>query len=238
MKFVALIVITLVFANVQAGELDTAEQKIKEGLQLILPDVEITRVRHAPIPGMYEVVLGPEVIYITGDARYVLRGELLDLGERRNVTESTRAENRRAVLAKVSQTDMIEFSNGNPKHVIYIFTDPDCGFCRKLHQDVPYLTEQGVAIRYLAYPRAGVGSSTYNKMVSVWCAKDQQAAMDKAKAGQAVEERQCNNPVEAQLKTGQMIGIRGTPAIILEDGQQLPGYVEPNELLAILNSGR
>lgn len=238
MRILVLILMVCLVTGVQAGDINEAKRNISEGLQVLSPDIDITHIREAPVPGLYEVLVGPDVIYMTGDGRFVLRGELLDLDERRNITESTRSENRRDVLSKLSETDMIEFSNGNASHVVYIFTDPDCGFCRKLHQDVPYLTERGVAVRYLAYPRAGVGSGTYKKMVSVWCADDRQAAMDKAKAGQDVEERQCNNPVEAQLKTGQLLGVRGTPAIILESGQQLPGYVEPDELLAILNSGR
>lgn len=222
---------------VQAEERSDIERNIREGLQKIAPDMEISQIRSTDIEGLYEVVIGAEVIYMSADGRYVLRGDLLDLEEQRNVTENVRSQSRREQLAALSKADMIRFSNGNAEHVIHVFTDVDCGYCRKLHQDVSYLTEHGVEVRYLAYPRAGLDSDTFETMEAVWCSSDRQAALTDAKSGKEIKAPDCDNPVAAQYRTGQHLGIRGTPAIFLESGRQLPGYVPPKELLSILDSG-
>ncbi|MCS3904450.1 thiol:disulfide interchange protein DsbC [Methylohalomonas lacus] len=220
----------------QAQDSSEIEQNIREGLQKIAPDMEISRIRPTDVEGLYEVVIGAEVIYMSADGRYLLRGDLLDLKEQRNVSDNVRSQARRELLADVSKDEMIRFSNGESKHVIHVFTDIDCGYCRKLHQDVSYLTEQGVEVRYLAYPRAGLDSDTSEMMEAVWCSSDRQAALTDAKSGKEIEAESCDNPVAEQYKMGQTMGIRGTPAIFLESGRQLPGYVPPKELLSILDS--
>ncbi len=224
-------------AEPAAQEQAEAEQSIRAGLDALAPDIEINRIQPAPIAGLYEVIIGTDVVYMTADGRYVLRGELLDLHTQRNVSENVRAAVRREVLSQLSTDDMIRFSSGESEHFVYVFTDTDCGYCRKLHQDVPFLVEQGVEVRYLAYPREGVDSDTFREMEAVWCAKDRKAALTRAKQGQKIQSQKCANPVAAQYKTGQTLGVRGTPAIFLKSGRELPGYVPPEELLSILNGG-
>lgn len=223
---------------VAAADTSGIERNIRDGLSRIAPDMEVDQVNPTPIDGLYEVVLGAEVIYMTADGRYVLRGELLDLEKQANLTQEVRADMRQQLLADLPMDNMIRFSNGKSDHVIYVFTDTDCGYCRKLHQDVPYLTDHGVEVRYLAYPRAGLDSKTYNEMASVWCADDRQAALTRAKQNEKVETRDCDNPVADQYELGRRIGVNGTPAIYLENGRALPGYVPPEQLLAILNGDR
>jgi thiol:disulfide interchange protein DsbC len=118
---------------------------------------------------------------------------------------------------------------------VSIFTDIDCGFCRRLHAEMAQYNKQGIAVRYLFYPRAGIGSDSYKKAVSVWCADDRQAAMDSAKAGNEVPEKTCENPVEAHYELGQQMRVQGTPAIVLEDGEMVPGYVPPDKLRRALD---
>jgi thiol:disulfide interchange protein DsbC len=226
----------LIMAAAQAGT--SAERQITETLRALLPEIEITSIRPSVIPGVYEVVIGTDVLYATADGRYVFRGDLLDLKDRRNLSEEQRAGIRRSVIGKIAPQDMIEFTTGKPAHVMYVFTDTDCAYCRRLHQDVPYLNQHGIAVRYLAFPRGGAGSATYRKMESVWCAKDRQQALTDAKLGKQVEERSCDNPVAEQYRTGLLLGVRGTPAIILEDGQQLPGYVPPDDIMQMLKRAR
>ena len=224
--------------TVQAADNGSPQQNIRKSISLIAPDLEVTRIRPAPVDGLYEVVLGTEVIYMTPDGRYVLRGELLDLKNQSNMTQSVRTQLRQKMLADLPEDEMIKFSNGKSEHVIYVFTDTDCGYCRKLHQDVPYLTEQGVEVRYLAYPREGLDSETFREMEAVWCSKDRKAALTQAKQGDTVKAESCDNPVAHQYEIGRQMGVRGTPAIYLENGRSLPGYVQPKELLAILNGDR
>ena len=116
-----------------------------------------------------------------------------------------------------------------------MFTDIDCGYCRRLHSEIEQLQENGVEVRYAAFPRAGVGSDSYKKYVSVYCAKDQNVTMTLAKAGKMPEPATCDNPVADQYKLGQKLGITGTPTLIFEDGEMQPGYAPWKELLKRMN---
>ncbi|MCI0400498.1 MAG: DsbC family protein [Gammaproteobacteria bacterium] len=217
---------------------DSAEENLRKTLKVILPDVEVTSVKPSPVSGLYEVMLGPDVVYITADGRYVLRGDLLDLEQRRNLSAEKRAKGRVNILKSIKRDDMIEFAPEHVKHTIYVFTDVDCTYCRKLHNEMSLLNQNGIAVLYLAFPRAGIGSSTYNKMVSVWCADDRNQALTDAKAGQAIETKSCNAPVKEQYEIGQLMGVKGTPAIVLENGQELGGYVPANELAKLLDGSQ
>jgi len=118
-----------------------------------------------------------------------------------------------------------------------VFTDIDCGYCRKLHGEIDQFNAKGITVRYLAFPRSGIGAPSYNKAVSVWCDKDPQAAMTRAKNGETLPKADCDNPVKEQYELGQLIGVQGTPAIIMEDGALLPGYVPAAKLAAALDKG-
>jgi thiol:disulfide interchange protein DsbC len=199
---------------------------------------EVTSVQQTPIDGLYEVRAGGQVVYMTGDARYAVQGALLDLDERRNLTEESRSEVRRSLLDDFPGAGSMEFAaTGEQKHVIYVFTDIDCGYCRKLHQEVPKLNAAGVTVRYLAYPRAGLESEAYRTMVSVWCADDPQAALTAAKRGQSVPDATCDNPVKAEFELGNELGVQGTPTIVLESGRELGGYAPADEIVKVLGGG-
>jgi thiol:disulfide interchange protein DsbC len=205
-----------------------------KGLQQVFPDIDITRVNPTPIKNIYEVMIGADVVYMTGDGRFILKGDLIDMQERRNLSEDLRAQSRVDLLKNIPESEYIEFASKDSKDTIYVFTDVDCGYCRKLHRDVPELNKNAITVRYLAYPRAGVGSSTYKQMTNIWCAKDRQQALTDAKNGKQVKVKDCENPVERQYALGRKMGVRGTPAIFLESGRAVPGYMSPDELLGVL----
>jgi thiol:disulfide interchange protein DsbC len=134
---------------------------------------------------------------------------------------------------------MVVFPPAGPtKHTVTVFTDIDCGYCRKLHQEIADYNQQGIKVRYLMYPRAGVGSESYNKAVWVWCADDRQDAITRAKRGEEIPHKTCANPVKEQFELGQTLGVRGTPSIILENGQMVPGYVPAAQLAQMLDENR
>ena len=216
------------FSAIAEGEL---EAELTLALSRMLPDVEIDDVSPTPINGLYQVVIGSDVIYMTRDGNYVIKGEILDLEERRNLTEDVRAGSRVKILGSIKKEDYIEFSSNNMQDAIYVFTDVDCGYCRKLHLDVPELNSLGVSVRYLAYPRAGVDSAAGHEMSNVWCAKDRQKALTAAKNREHVEPIPCDDPVAEQYALGQKLGVRGTPAIYLQNGRTLPGYMPPDEII-------
>jgi len=199
----------------------------------------VTSVKPTPIDGLYEVRADGQIVYMTADARYAFQGSLIDLEARRNLTEDARAEVRRGELAAYATGGTLDFpARGERKHVIYIFTDVDCGYCRKLHQEVPKLNQAGVTVRYFAYPRAGLESEAYRTMASVWCADDPQAALTAAKGGAAVPDKTCENPVKAHFDMGNRIGVQGTPSILLEDGTELGGYAPADQIVQALNQKR
>jgi thiol:disulfide interchange protein DsbC len=230
MKFGKFLLIGL-FVSFSVFAEEGLEAELNSALSRMLPDVEIDSVQATPIEGIYQVVIGSDVIYMTRDGNYVFKGEILDLNKRRNLTEDVRAESRVALLNSINKDDYIEFAADNIKDAIYVFTDVDCGYCRKLHRDVPELNSLGISVRYLAYPRAGVESAAGQEMSNVWCSKNRQEALTAAKNRESIEAKPCDDPVAAQYALGAKLGVRGTPAIYLENGRMLPGYLPPNEIV-------
>jgi thiol:disulfide interchange protein DsbC len=191
------------------------------------------------IPGLFEVVLGGQVLYLSEDGRFVLQGEIIDLESRSNLTENRRGELRGQVISAMSEQDMVVFAPEGPvKYTVTVFTDIDCGYCRKMHSQMEAYNKEGIKIRYLLFPREGLGSESFNKAISVWCATDRLEAMTKAKRGEAVQNKTCDNKVQAQYELGQKIGVRGTPSMVLESGEMLPGYVPPTQLAQMLAQGK
>ncbi|MCJ8169760.1 DsbC family protein [Atopomonas sediminilitoris] len=223
LKMIAAALSLLVSSVAVAGVEDTIRQQLKaSGL-----DLPVETVAESPLPGIYQVQLkGGRILYASADGQYVLQGYLFHFkdGQARNLTEKAEQQGIARELAKVKLSDMVVFAAKDEKAQITVFTDTDCGYCRKLHQEIPQLNRQGVSVRYLAFPRQGAQSHGYSSMVSVWCAKDRQDAMNKAKAGEDLPAAQCDNPVSAQYQLGQLIGVNGTPAIVLADGTLVPGY--------------
>lgn len=234
LHFCAFLLLSFAAATAAAEESSADKDKITRTLQTLLPGETITAINATPIANLYEVSLGPDVIYMSGDGRYVFRGDLMDMQARLNISEQVRAEARKKILESLTGNEYIEFSPAGPKHVIYVFTDIDCSYCRRLHRDVPVLNEHGIGVRYLAYPRGGIGSRTFETMQAVWCASDRQQALTDAKNGVQFASKKCKNPVEDEYLLGQKFGVRGTPGIYTENGDELPGYVPPDELIKIV----
>jgi thiol:disulfide interchange protein DsbC len=196
-------------------------------------------VKPAAIAGLYEILVdNSEVLYISADGQHLLvSGDLLALGEEgfKNLTDMRRNEARQSMVAAIKDEDTVVFpAKGETKYVLNVFTDVDCFYCVKLHQEVDKLNEAGVKVRYLAFPRAGIGSETYKNMVSVWCAENQQEAMTAAKNRKPVKPATCANPIKNQYELAQKMGVRGTPALLFSNGQLTPGYVPAPQLIEAL----
>jgi thiol:disulfide interchange protein DsbC len=205
-------------------------------LQAVLGGEKPDSVNPTGIPGLYEVVLKSQILYLSQDGRFAVQGDLIDLRARNNLTETRRDDLRARAVAAVGEDKMIIFAPAGPaKHTVTVFTDVDCGFCRKLHREIGDYNQNGIKVRYLMYPRAGIGSDSYDKAVSVWCAEDRRDALTRAKRGETIEQKSCPNPVKEEYELGQSLGLRGTPTIILENGQMVPGYVSPTALAKMLD---
>ncbi len=187
-------------------------------------------VRGTPVNGLYELQAGTQLYYLSEDGKYLIFGDIVDLENRENLTKNRLKNIRMEVVAGLKGDQMISFPAKESRHTITIFTDIDCGYCRKLHSEMADYNDLGISINYLFYPRTGLGSTAYKKAVSVWCDKSQQDAMTRAKAGEALPELSCVNPVARHFMLGNELGINGTPAIVTEQGDLLPGYLPPQEM--------
>ncbi|MCP5303803.1 MAG: DsbC family protein [Chromatiaceae bacterium] len=237
-KLVFLLCAILGTASLAADIDAAAEQRIRNSLAVLLPGLVPDTIVASPVGDLYEVTFGMRVVYVTGDGRYLLSGKLIDLETRTEITENRLSELKLKALAEVGEDEMLIYGPDDAPHTLTVFTDIDCGFCRKLHSEMPSYNAQGIRIRYLFYPRAGIGSESYDKAVSVWCADDRRAAMDAAKAGKAIEPRKCENPVAEHYALGQAMRVQGTPALVLEDGEMLPGYLPADKLRRLLDQSR
>jgi thiol:disulfide interchange protein DsbC len=194
-------------------------EKLKQLLQQRLSEISITELKPSPIPGLYEMVFGSRIAYVSADGQYMLMGELIDLEGRRNLTAMRRGSLVLKSIDALGEANMIVFGPAKPKRTLTVFTDVDCPYCARLHKEVPKLNQAGVKVRYLLYPRAG---------------KDRAQAIAVAKSGGKLEMKTCTNPVDEHVRLGHEVGVEGTPTIVMDDGRVLPGYAPAADLLAAL----
>lgn len=212
--------------------------RVQASLAKLDPDLKVDGIRTTPVPGLYEVALGPRLVYMTGDGRYLIQGSISDVDKREDLTEPRRNAARLQAVNQVSEDQMVVFGPKDAPSTITVFTDIDCGFCRRLHSEIGKFNANGIRIRYLFMPRTGKGSESYQKAVGVWCAKDRRQAMTDAKAGKDVPAQSCKNPVDDHMALAELMAINGTPALILPDGELLPGYVPAERLKSVLQGDR
>jgi thiol:disulfide interchange protein DsbC len=200
-------------------------------LAAIFPGLTAPQVRAAPLPGFYEVRVGAQILYVTTDGRFLVQGELFDVASETNLTEQRRASARAGAVDDVSEGTMIVFAPEEFQHTITVFTDIDCGYCRRLHREINEYLALGIRVRYMFFPRSGPATESWSKAQQVWCSPDRQLAMTRSKAGEALAVPPCNpTPVQAHYDLGRDLGIRGTPAIISDTGELIPGYMPAADL--------
>lgn len=203
---------------------------LEKRIRLLAPNANSIAISETPVDGIMQVQIDGDIIYTSADGKYMFQGRLIDLDTREDLTETAKAELRRELMGNIIPAEQITFSPQDPVYDLTVFTDIDCGYCRKLHAQVDEYNKQGIAIHYMAFPRAGIGSRSYEKAVAVWCADDQQSALTEAKLGSEPDPIQCDNPVAQQYQLGIDLGVTGTPALLTASGQLIPGYVPPVQL--------
>jgi thiol:disulfide interchange protein DsbC len=202
-----------------------------------IPGTKPEDFRQSPIPGLWELARGADVVYVTADGKYALAGDLYEIATDTNVSERRRRDVRLDLINSVPESQMVVFSPKDPKYTVTVFTDIDCGYCRKLHGEIAKYNELGIRVRYLFYPRTGPNSESWDKAVAVWCSQNRNDALTRAKRGEELKVAKCGKtPVDHDYELGQEIGLRGTPAILLANGDMLPGYVPPATLAKRLQS--
>lgn len=226
-------------ADVNAGGADLEAIKVRVQQALQGRKMQILGIADTAIPGIYQLALpGMRYIYSDANGEYLILGDLYkNTGTKiENISDLERASIRAELMKQIKPEDTIEFAPpGKSRATVTVFTDVDCYYCQKLHGDMAGYHAEGITVRYAAYPRAGIGSPSYKKVVSAWCSDDPKAAITALKNKQAIPENLCeSNPVAAQFNLGREVGVNGTPAIVLADGTILPGYLPPARLKAAM----
>ena len=233
----AAVIMAVLSYSVIAEENGATEQAIAAKIQAAIPQLPITQVSASQLPGFYEVELANgERLFANPEADYFIAGDMFQITDNRlvNLSEAKRDEKRAEKIAAIDDSQKIIFTPENKKATVTVFTDVDCGYCRRLHMHMAGYLERGIEIQYLAYPRAGIGSNSYKKIVSAWCAENKQEALTKLKNGEEIAAATCENPVADQFRLGNEMGVTGTPALVFESGRLYPGYVEPEHLAKLL----
>ena len=214
--------------------LEEIGNQMAERLLELSPRMQVERVIPLEELGMYAIeISGGRTIYGMEDGIHFFTGNLFRFdGDITNLSELRQNTKRKQLMNAISDKDTIAFGEGRggSSETINVFTDVDCGYCRKLHSEIAEINALGIRVRYLAYPRGGIGSEGYEKLVTAWCAKDPQATLTNLKSGRTMKMSNCESPVKDQYFLGQQIGISGTPAIITSDGRLFPGYLPAGEL--------
>ncbi|WP_380019257.1 DsbC family protein [Dokdonella ginsengisoli] len=215
-----------------------ADAAARKALQALVPQAKIDKIEEAPIPGYRQVIIGSQMLYISDDGQYLMQGSLYDAQEKRDLTAARIAQQSKVKLDAVPADQRIVFpaAGGKPKYKVTVFTDIDCGYCRKMHTQIAEYNKRGIEVDYLFFPRTGLNTPSYDKAVSVWCAKDRNAAFTDAKAGKALPPAKCDNPIADQFKLGTQVGVDGTPTILAADGTKIGGYLPPDQMVAKLQS--
>jgi len=223
------------YAMAEPTQQETEIIKVKEGTNKILKSGDISSVTPTKISGLYEVMVGPQLFYVSADGKYLLSGKLFDIDNRDDLTTPKISQAKAQAIEAVGDENMVIFAPEKYQHTVTVFTDIDCGYCQKLHSEIDDYNKLGIRVRYLMYPRAGIGSDSYDKAVTVMCADDRKDAVTRSKAGEKLEKKECDNPVKDHFELGQSLGVSGTPAVFLESGDMLPGYIPAKRMKKIID---
>ncbi len=210
------------------------ENAIRQALTKSMPSVKVGSVKPSEINGLYEVTVGGNIFYVSDDGKYLVQGHLVDVAARVDLTEEKLSGVRKQAIEKLGLDKMIVFKPKESKYTVSIFTDIDCGYCRKLHSEIDQYMAEGITIQYLFFPRAGKGSDSYHKAISVWCADDRKAALTAAKKGDTPPAKTCANPIDEHMQLAEDFEVKGTPMIVTEKGNIFPGYLPAKQLAEAL----
>lgn len=234
--FTALVTCLLLITTNAVAKEDKGFDAVETKIRSLVPNAATIAISETPIEGILQVQINSDIVYVTSDGQYLLQGQIMDIDTRSNLTDQAKSGIRLGLLTDLKPEEQISFEPEETDFDVLVFTDIDCGYCRKLHNQMEGYNEQGIAIHYMAFPRAGIGSESYDKFVSVWCADDQKGAMTLAKNGSDPSPQKCPNPIADQYELGREIGVTGTPALVTKDGALIPGYMPPAQLRQRLES--
>ncbi|MEE8364744.1 MAG: thioredoxin fold domain-containing protein [Gammaproteobacteria bacterium] len=216
---------------------DPGQPDITQLLKLRLGINELVTPVETEVKGVYQTRFGNKFAYLIENGRYVFIGDMVDLQNGRNLTELSRREVVNQELSVVPASSLAVFpALASEKTILNVFTDTSCPYCRKLHEEIGFLQEAGITVRYFPYPRGGSKGPGYQTLKQVWCADDKAEAMSIAKGtkvGDLPDTSDCAEAsfVDEGFEMGKRLGITGTPSLFTEDGGRIVGYMPYKELI-------
>lgn len=211
---------------------DDQHKILQAKIAKLFPGAEIGEFKDSGVTDIKQFNIGARVFYLTKDGRFLFQGDIYDLDNAVNLTEVAENSARKTALEKLGKESTLAYTAENEKRFIYVFTDIDCPYCRRLHSEIDQYMTKGIGVRYLFLPFKG--QKSYDKSVSVWCSKNPQKTMTNATKSRRIRKATCENPVEKHIALGEEFGIRGTPAIVLDNGEMIPGYRPVGEMEKLL----
>jgi thiol:disulfide interchange protein DsbC len=234
--FIVALVAAISLSPALAEEADSNLEQVRQKVTTMFDMIDAKDVKISPVDGWYTIQKGAIVAYISSNGRYLLQGDMIDLEQNVNMSELARNQSRRELMATVKDEDVILFSPADKKYTVSVFTDVECTYCRRLHSQIDEYLAHGIEVRYLMYPRNGPTSHAWATAEHVWCANDRNSALTAAKNDQQFAFSNCDSSVvQNQYQMGQEVGLSGTPAIVLDDGTLISGYLPPDQLRARLD---
>jgi thiol:disulfide interchange protein DsbC len=217
-----LLLLALFISNAHASEAD-----IKSELQKRLPQIgPISQVNKSPVTGLYEVVTQERLFYTDDKGRYLIDGAIFDLKNMQNVTEERSRKLYAIDFNKLPFELAVKIVKGNGERKLAVFTDPNCGFCKKLEKELKLI--DNITVYHFMYP---VFQGSEEKAKGVWCSKDRAKAWDDLMQNDITPAAgNCDTPTAKVLALGKKYKVNGTPALIFADGTKNPGYMPAAEL--------
>ena len=215
------------------------ENLINEKITTILPPgTNIESIELSEFPGIYKVYYGDlQPLYVSQNGDFFIYGDMFNINSDGiiNLTDKDILQKRKLLMQEITKEELISFKAKNEIFTVTVFTDVDCGYCRKLHDEITTYNEAGITVNYAAFPRSGIGTETFSKMVGAWCSNNPKESITKLKNGKKLKLSFCDSqPVAKHYAIGNKIGVTGTPAIVSSKGELLPGYHSAEDLLSKL----
>lgn len=224
--------LTVTVSSALAGPAKDVEKRLKEQY----PATKITAVRESQVKGVYEVIMGRNVAYTDESGRYMIFGHLYDMKEQKDLTADVLDDLNRVDVSLLPQTDAIKTVRGKGERKLFVFSDPDCPYCKRLEAELAKM--DNVTIYTLLYPLEGLHPDARRKAEAIWCAKDRVKAWEEFMAnGKLPDASGCETPIDRNLRLGNTLGVNGTPTIIFADGAIAPGMLPAAEIERRLSGG-
>jgi thiol:disulfide interchange protein DsbC len=185
--------------------------------------------------GLYEVIIGTDVLYVDANVNYVIAGRVIDARTREDLTQKRRDELLKVDFKSLPLDQAVKLVRGNGARVFVTFEDPNCPYCKKLYKDMRSVTD--VTIYTFLYPI--LSQDSFDKSRNIWCAKDRAAAWDEFMAENKAPppaDGDCKHPLQQVLALGQKLDVTGTPTIVFTDGSRMPGAAAPAKIEERLNA--